>query len=45
MQQITFKVEDGENVIAYALPGEKLMEVARKVTLLLTRHARERILR
>ena len=30
MQQITFEIEGGENVVAYALPGEKLLEVARK---------------
>ncbi|NLL38698.1 MAG: DUF4445 domain-containing protein [Clostridiales bacterium] len=31
MQQITFKIEGGEDVVAYALEGENLLEVARKV--------------
>jgi uncharacterized 2Fe-2S/4Fe-4S cluster protein (DUF4445 family) len=30
MQQITFEIEGSGQVVAYALPGEKLLEVARK---------------
>jgi len=30
MQQITFKIEGGDDVVTYALPGEILLEVARK---------------
>lgn len=31
MHQITFKIEGGEDVTAFALEGEKLLEIARKV--------------